>query len=163
MTDSAKRVGELLARKGLISPWQLEAALKEQRSTKEFVGTILVRKGWLTQDRLFAILAEQFGIPYVHLDVEAIDWTLTTRFARSEMAAHLCLPIRIDGASVTVAVANPLDIWDVSQIEHEAGGRRAKLVLVPEEELRSAIRHGQRRSPHPIEQPLEAPPDDRSQ
>lgn len=138
-----KHLGAWLVDKGLITPEQLKAALEEQRSTKELLGRLLVRKGWLTHETLLKTLAEQFGIPFMHLDLEAIDWTVPGRFSGSAMAEHHCLPIQMDPKSVTVAIANPLEAWGLSQIEQAAGERRVHPVLVPDEELKAALQRHQ--------------------
>lgn len=134
-----KPLGELLVSKRLITQAQLAAALAEQRSTKEFLGTLLIRKGWLAKDALLQSLAEQLGIAYMHLDPQGVDWSVAAKFSPAVVQEHRCLPIAMDRQSVTVAVVNPLEVWGIGQIEQKAGGRRVRVVLVSEEEFTGAM------------------------
>lgn len=131
-----KRVGELLVEHRLITPGQLEQALAEQRSSKEFLGAILVRRGFIEAETLLQALSEQFGIPMEHVSVDQMDWRIIKQFPASLLSAGACFPIRVDEVSVTVAIADPLNAWALSDVERFAGLKQVKPVLVPEEELR---------------------------
>lgn len=143
---SFKRLGDLLVNQGLISAWQLDGALKEQRATQEFIGTILVRKGWLEEAVLLRILADQAGIPYGSLNPSEIDWSLSKRFPPSLLRDHLCFPMRMDAFTLTVAIANPLDAWAISELERIAGPRKLERVLVSACDIREAIQQSYQRA-----------------
>lgn len=132
-------LGERLVSKGLIRDWQLANALQEQRVSGDFLGQLLIRKGWLTEGGLLETLAEQFGIPYVRLEAEQVDWAVARRFPFSLLTDHHCFPIRMDAESFTVAIANPLDAWAVSELEKAAGYRKVHLVLASAQDIRAAI------------------------
>ena len=141
---TAKRLGELLMERGVLTPAQLELSLADQRATKEFLGAILVRRQLVKPDMLLAVLSEQSGIPSERLVPEGVDWALVKQFPASALSEGKCLPIRADAESVTVAIANPLDVGALSAIENAAGFRTVKPVLVLEEDLyrvQQAYRH----------------------
>lgn len=142
-------LGELLVDKGLLTAAKLETALAEQKLTKEFLGTLLVRKGWVSRQDLLPVLAEQSGIRFVRLDPQAIDWSVSAKFSTSALIEHKCLAIAMDRRTVTVAVVNPLDVWGVSQIQAEAGGRTVETVLVSEEDFAAAIAARKQQPGHP--------------
>lgn len=149
---TTKRLGELLVEKGRLRPAQLEEALTEQRTSKEFFGAILVRRGWITEETLLKALGEQFGIPHVRLADERIDWSVAGQFAPA-LADHACFPMRMDEASLTVAIANPLDAWVLSELGRWIGHRKLQLVLASEQEIRAAIQRSRQRA---ISQSIEA-------
>ncbi len=132
-------LGELLIHKGLITRAQLTAALQAQRVSKEFLGALCVRKGWVAEDALLDALAEQFGMPRVHLDQERLDGAVAGRFSPALLKEHHCVPLRLDGQAVLVAIANPLDAWAVSELEREAGFRKVHLVLASAKEIDDAV------------------------
>ena len=134
-----KRLGELLVERRLLTPAQLEQALLQQRSTKEFLGTILVRLGLIAPDVLLTALSAQFGIPHERVSPERVDWNVVKQFPRSALSDGKCFPIRADAESVTVAIANPLDAWSVSAMEKAAGFRKVRVVLVLDQELRAVV------------------------
>lgn len=151
--SASKRLGELLIEKGWLSAWQLQAALEAQRSNKEYLGRILVQKGWLSEERLLEALGEQFGIARVALAERAIDWKLASRFPAALLRGHHCLPIHEDRQSLTVAIANPLDVWAVSELER-LSGHKIKLVLASEQEIQAVIRWTEECSVESLDQRL---------
>jgi hypothetical protein len=142
----AKRLGELLMARGLLSPSQLERALEHQRRTKEFLGAILVRLKLVPPEKLLAALSEQFGMPHESLTPERVDWAVVDRFPPSALSLEGCFPIRADAGSVTVALANPLDASALSTIEHAVRFRTVKPVLVLQEELENVQQAYRQRS-----------------
>lgn len=135
----AKRLGELLVARRLITPAQLQEALRQQEATKEFLGAVLVRTGLIKAEALLTTLSEQFGIPHESLSPERVDWTVVGQFAASALADGRCFPIRADEQSVTVAIVNPLDAWALSAVEQAARFRTVKPVLVLERELHQVM------------------------
>ena len=143
MMMPTKKLGEVLVSRGLITAWQLEQALQEQRTTKEFLGAILLRMKLLSPQTLLQALSEQFKIPCESLSIARVDWRAAKQFPRSAFASGKCFPIRADAESVTIAVANPLEAEALSDIGRVAGFRRMDVVLVLEAELRAILRHHQ--------------------
>ena len=146
-----QRLGELLVQRGLITPAQLEEVLTQQRSTKEFLGAILVRRDLIKPETLLATLSEQFGIPRESLTPDGVDWTVVKQFPVSALSEGRCFPIRADAESVTVAIANPLDAWALSDIEKASGFRKVRAVLVLQDELQRVLRVHYQRAFHAIE------------
>ncbi len=134
-----KKLGEILIEKGLISPGQLEEALKEQARTKEFLGALLLKKKFIKEKDLQAALSQQYDIPVVSLKDRYIDWNMVRKFRSSLILDYKCLPLEIDDWSVTLAITNPLDIWAIKWAEEETAGLRLKLVLVSSEDMNAAI------------------------
>lgn len=73
MPSERKRIGDVLVEAKIITPQQLEEALKIQKQTNKKLGEILVEKGYITEDELIEILEFQLGIPHIKLDVYPID------------------------------------------------------------------------------------------
>ena len=147
-----KRLGELLVERTLITQAQLEQALTQQRSTKEFLGAILVRLGFIQPEGLLTMLSQQFNMPHEPLPVERVNWTIAKQFPASMFSDGKCFPIRADADSVTVAIANPLDAWALSAVEKVAGFRKVKPVLVLERELQDTLRAYRQQSLNTIEE-----------
>src|SRR5262245_7903572 len=56
-------LGDLLINDGLVTREQLQAALAQQKKTREKLGVILVRLNLITEDQLVGFLSRQYGIP----------------------------------------------------------------------------------------------------
>ncbi len=160
-TQPTRRLGELLVQRRLITPGQLEQALLQQRSTREFLGMIIVRMGLIKPEALLVTLSEQFGLPHESLRSERVDWSIAKQFPKSALSEGRCFPIRADAESVTVAIANPLDAWALSAIEQAAGFRKVKAVLVLEKELQDVLARYHQQSLQTIEAQLKH--DDKTQ
>ena len=158
MADFGKtgRLGEVLIRRGLLTPAQLERALAQQRESGEILGAIVLKLGFVRPEALLDALSEHFGIPREMVDVSRVDWTFVDRLPASVFAGGNCFPLREDEFSVTVAIINPLDVWALSAAERAAGSRRVRPVLVLEQELSMLLAERTRRALSHLEPP---PPD----
>lgn len=136
MKKEYRQIGKALLDKGLISEEQLAEVLAEQRITKELFGQILLKKRWITEKDFLETLSEQFGFAYAALTKQDVDFDIALRFSTTLIVEHSCIPIKEDEHSVTVAISNPLDAWALSAAEKEAGLRRAKFILISEEDMR---------------------------
>ena len=138
-------LGELLLSKGLLTRAQLEEALEEQKSTREFLGEILLRKKFIREDNFLMLLSKQFNIPYVRLRDQSIDWDSAMRFPASLIMDHRCLPLRFENGRWIVAITNPLDAETVSEAERAANSERVDLVLVTSGDMEDALKEYQKR------------------
>jgi type IV pilus assembly protein PilB len=134
-----KLIGQLLMERGAVNSRQLEDALNEQKKTKEYLGSILMRRKVIQERDLLWALSEQFGIPCMSIRYCYIDWVFVKKFSPSLILDHKCFPVKGSAYSVTMAITNPLDIWSIKKAEEEAGAVDLKLVLVSEQDMRSAI------------------------
>ena len=136
---SKKYIGEILLEKGLITNEQLQKTIEEQMKHKQFLGEMFVKKGIISEDDLLKTLAEQFNIDFVHLKDEAIDWEVAKGFSSSLITDHKCIPLRIDGDTVTLAITNPLNAWVLDKAEKEAAPRKIRVVLAKVSDVDKAI------------------------
>src|SRR3989337_4590184 len=68
-----KLLGERLIEAGLVTPDQLDLALREQKRTGERIGEILINLGFVAQEQISAVLASQAGVTFVQLDNYLIE------------------------------------------------------------------------------------------
>ncbi|MBU1852702.1 MAG: hypothetical protein KJ957_01490 [Candidatus Omnitrophica bacterium] len=139
MDKKQKRLGDSLVEKGLITSEQLQDALREQQTTKKFLGSILVEKKEIKERDLLGVLSEQFNIPFISIKYKYVDWGFVKKFSPSLILDYKCFPIEEDGDTVTVAITNPLDAWGLKKAEEETWGSRLKLVLVSEDDMKDII------------------------
>ncbi len=114
-----KKLGEILINLGLITQEQLDKAIEQQKFTGEKLGEILVKLGYISEEILFAVLARQFGIPYISLaeygeiPVEILQ-LIPEKFAKT----YNLLPLEFDQQTktLTVAMSDPLDIVAIDNL-----------------------------------------------
>ena len=113
----AKRLGELLVERNVITPDQLQLALTAQQSKGGLLGQILVSLGFATEEAVAQAVTAQYGFPYLPLKSYAIDPELL-RMIPENVARQYCLvPVDHIGDTLTIAMADPLDPRVLEDIE----------------------------------------------
>jgi len=112
-----KQLGELLIERGVITRAQLEEALQVQKKKGGLVGQILVALGFTKEEEIAQALTVQYGFPYLPL----ANYELTADMVKiipENVAKQFCL-VAVDkiGDTLTVAMANPLNIKAAEDIE----------------------------------------------
>ncbi len=109
-------LGQILIEKNLIDAEDLERGLEMQRERGDKLGKILVDMGYLAQRDLLTALSAQLNLPVAQLaappsapELEG----LSARFLRQAMA----LPLGIEGSTLTVAMADPLDFEVINALQ----------------------------------------------
>src|SRR3954466_5134364 len=114
---AAERLGDLLVREGLITREQLEKALQEQRQSGTRVGYNLVKLGFIQETELTKMLARQYKMPAVDLSKFEVD-PKVAKLIPGEMAIkNLVLPLKRDGRTLTVAMADPTNMGVVEDLK----------------------------------------------
>ncbi len=105
-----ERLGDLLVREGLITREQLEKALQEQKQNGTRVGYNLVKLGFIAETELTKMLARQFKMPAVDLSRFEVDPRIAKLIPADLAIKHLVLPLKRDGRTLTVAMADPTNL-----------------------------------------------------
>ncbi|HQP10507.1 MAG TPA: hypothetical protein PKV41_03915 [Candidatus Omnitrophota bacterium] len=146
MKKQGKYLGEILVGKGFITDDELQAVIQEQLRNKKFLGEMLIEKGLISEDDLLKTLADQFEIEPIRLKDAPIDWEAASGFSSSLITDHKCLPIKSDAETVTVVIANPLDVWALDKAEKDVAPRKLKILLTTTSDMDEAIKEYRRRS-----------------
>ena len=123
---------------GMISSDQLEFALQEQKRTGERLGTILRQLNLITEDDLAKILAESAGIEHVAIRTLSIDPEVIEVLPETLARKFKVFPIAVENSSVTVAMADPLDVGAIDRIQQQTR-RYVKVVASTEFEIFTTI------------------------
>ncbi len=132
-------LGERLIKKGLITRSQLDAGLEEHGKTGQFLGVTLIKLGFINEEELYPVLSEQLNIPYVKIKditvpLEALE-KLTVKYA----CHYNIIPIKFEKDRFTVAIADPLDIRILDDLNLLLGCEVAA-ALASESEITEAIK-----------------------
>lgn len=112
-----KPLGQILVERGVINPAHLEKALEVQKKEGGLIGEIIVKLGFAKEDDIAHCLSLQFGFPYLPLENYEISKD-TAGIIPKGVASHYCL-ISLDkiGNTVTIAMANPLNLQAIEDLE----------------------------------------------
>ena len=105
-----ERLGDLLVREKLISREQLDKALQEQKQSGTRVGYNLVKLGFIQETELTKILARLHKMPAVDLSRFEVDPRIAKLVPADLAMKHLVLPLKRDGRTLTVAMADPSNL-----------------------------------------------------
>ncbi len=116
-----ERLSEILIKKGTISEEKLNQALQTQKEKGGSLGDILVSLGAITQRELLAILSQELGIPPISLSKFKIDPEITKFIPKKIAVNYQIMPISKMGNIITVAMADPLNIFALDDIKNVTG------------------------------------------
>src|SRR4051812_496664 len=111
------RLGDILIRRGYVTPGQLESALTAQGSERGMLGRILVRRGLVSMDQLGEALAEQFGVPFSEVVPQAVNPQVVRLLPERLARQRSCVPISVSGSTMQLAMVAPDDIETISEAE----------------------------------------------
>ena len=110
-------LGEILLKGSLITQEQLDESLEIQKEKASPLGEVLLKRGHINERDLLKALGKQLGLPFVsHLKDVDIDGELIAKIPIHFAKKYEILPIKKDGGSVEVAIADPLNIFPLDDI-----------------------------------------------
>ena len=134
----ALKLGELLVKAQLISQDQLQKALDEQRMTGGKLGEILQKHGFVNEEDIIECLSHQFGVPSINLRHFEVDEGIARLIPVDLSRKYTVIPVNKTGATLTVAMADPSNIFAMDEITFMTG-YRVEPVVASEEAIREAI------------------------
>ena len=142
MRKSKLRLGEILIKEGLLLDAQLDEALRFQKLSGRTIGDIIVDRGFVKENDLANALAKQLDIPFVSMadgslspsKNDNLEKLIPQSFARSQMV----IPLSKHLQSLTVALANPLDLLVIDNLK-KITGYDINPVIATKGDMREAI------------------------
>jgi type IV pilus assembly protein PilB len=115
------RLGELLTKAGLISQDQLKEALKTQKETGGKLGETLIKLGFVAEEDITECLSQQFGVPSINLQHFEIDASVIKLIPADVARKYNILPVNKTGATITIAMADPTNVFAMDDIKFMTG------------------------------------------
>ncbi len=117
----AVRLGKLLLQAKLINADQLAEALKQQKESGIRLGEALVRLGFITEEDITETLSAQFGVPSINLTHFEIDPNVLKLVPADVARKYNILPVNKTGATLTIAMADPTNVFAMDDIKFMTG------------------------------------------
>jgi type IV pilus assembly protein PilB len=134
----APKIGQLLVANKLITEEQLLKAIELQKKEGGRVGTNLIKLGFITDENLVQFLSKQYGVPAVNLATEQIDPAIVKFIPYDVAYKYQIFPISKNGASFTLAMADPSNVFAIDDIKFMTG-YNVKPVVASETSIKEAI------------------------
>ncbi|KPK40062.1 MAG: type II secretion system protein GspE [Omnitrophica WOR_2 bacterium SM23_29] len=111
-----KFLGEAMVELGLITPDKLKEAKEEAEKTREPLRRILIRLGMVDEEAILSFIEEQMGIPRMDLSNYLIDPKIIELIPENLAHKYLLIPLFKIGDTLTVAMADPMDVFAIDEI-----------------------------------------------
>ncbi|MEK3798032.1 ATPase, T2SS/T4P/T4SS family [Peribacillus sp. FSL H8-0477] len=140
MSQTRKRLGDLLVEAGLINEDQLHAAL-EEKTKNQRLGDVLLRKGFITEQQLIEVLEFQLGIPHVSLFNYPFDPKLFALLSKETAKRNLLIPLKKDGERLYIAMADPMDFIAIDDLRLATGFQIETAIATKDDILRTISKY----------------------
>lgn len=112
-----KPLGQILAERGVINAAQLKEALTLQKRQGGLIGETIVSLGFAKEEDIAYCLSLQFGYPYLPLENYQVSEEVIAIVPKNVCGHYCLLPIDKIGSTLTLAMANPLNIHAIEDLE----------------------------------------------
>ena len=138
MTTLKKRLMDALLEAKLISPADLERALKIQMSTGGNLKDILIKEGFVRERDLITALSRELFIPYLELSKYRIDPNVAQLLPEKVARQYKVVALSKIGNVLSVAMSDPLNIFAVDDLKIVTG-YDIDIVLAGEKDIVRAL------------------------
>ena len=112
-----KQLGELLIERGVVNRDKLTIAINYQKEKGGLIGEVLVKLQYATEEDIAQALTAQYGFPYVPLANYEIEAEVIGSVPENVCRQFCLVPIDKIGKSLTLAMADPLNVRAVEDVE----------------------------------------------
>ena len=115
------KLGELLLKENMVTPTQLQEALNHQKMGGGKLGKAFVSLGFVKDDEITSLLSRQYGVPSINLDHFEVDPTIIKIIPAETARKYQVLPLSRSGAVLTIAMADPTNVFAMDDIKFMTG------------------------------------------
>src|SRR5712675_1189576 len=117
----SQRLGDLLVKEKIITSEQLQQATKVQKETNCRLGSALVKLNFLSDEDVTNFLSRQYGVPAINLSYFEIDASVVKLIPYETAKRYQILPLSRVGASLTIAMVDPTNVFAMDDIKFMTG------------------------------------------
>src|SRR5262245_58726403 len=115
------RIDELLLKEKYIRPEQLEQALVYQKANGGKLGFNLVKLGFIKDEEITELLSKRYGVPSINLAQLDLDASIIKLIPPDTARKYQVLPLSRSGATLTIAMTDPTDVFAMDDIKFRTG------------------------------------------
>jgi type IV pilus assembly protein PilB len=116
-TAMERKLGEMLVKDKVITPKDLEAAIKQQEATRRSLGHVLIDMGLTTEWEMAAALGKQLNVPFITLSHYEIDEAVLHSLPREIVRKYKIVPVDKTGDTLTIALSDPSNIYLLDELK----------------------------------------------
>ena len=142
-----ERLTELLVTQGILSKERLQEAFEIQKKKAVSLREVLLKEGFVDEAKLISVLSESLYIPTLNLSNYRIDASLAEVVPERMSRQYHLVPISCIGDNLTVAMADPLNIFALDDLRLFTG-HKIEPVIALEKDILLAINNVYRHKEH---------------
>ena len=123
----------------MIPPETVAEAATAERPADKTLLDLLLENGIVREDDVLATIAEQFGLKYVNIELDAVDPKMSAELPSDIARKYGVVPVVRDGDTLVVALSDPLGYDAVDSLQYVLHGVDVQAVVAPQAEVKAAM------------------------
>lgn len=141
MPSLKEQLTQILIDNNLITPEQLQQALEVQKKRGGRLSSIIVDLGYVKESQLISAVSEGLGLPFIDLKrIKKVDSRVLEIIPAKICSHYQILPISQIGDTLTIAMADPLNIFTVDALRNLTGFQINSILSTSEQVLQAIDR-----------------------
>ncbi len=140
MAKERKKIGEILKENGLLTDEQLKEALDYAKKHNLRLGEALIQLNFVSEEDILKAISHQLNIPYLEVGNMLFDPEVVGMLPESFCKRNKVIPLFLVENTLTVAVADPLNIYLIDDIA-SITGKKINVVVSSQGEIEKALEH----------------------
>ncbi|MCM8799352.1 MAG: Flp pilus assembly complex ATPase component TadA [Candidatus Omnitrophica bacterium] len=140
MVSLKEQLIKILIEDKLLTPQQLESALKVQKEKGGRLSDIIVEMNFIKRSDLAMALSQGLNLPLIDLKRCKIDPEVASIVPENIIRHYQIIPISKMGDTLTVAMVDPLNVFAIDHIQALTGYKINPIIISEEKDLQEVIR-----------------------
>ncbi len=117
----SSKLGPLLLQAGIITPQELKDGLELARQRNGSLWDVIIEEKLVSEELLADTFAQWLKLPYVRIASASVEPEATKAISEELARRHTCLPLKVEGKSLVLAMANPSDYDIIKDVQFTSG------------------------------------------
>lgn len=117
-----------ILKRGLLTEQTLQKAVRQAQAERRQLQELLLKDGYITEAELLAVMSECYSLPVFDPAVTAVQPAAIRAVSPKLVSHYYILPVALKGRTLTVAVADPLNMQPVEDLEAHHGWRVERML-----------------------------------
>lgn len=115
------KLGALLLQAGIITPQELKDGLELARTRNASLWEVIIEEKLVSEESLAETFAQWLKLPHVPIASATVEPEAIKTISQELARKHICLPLKVEGKSLVVAMANPSDYNVIQDVQFVSG------------------------------------------
>ena len=138
MDTTQERILKTLKALPNVNPADIDALIEVQQDKSISLVKALIKQGIISEQDLLVLLMRELHVPSIDLTKYRFDEKLKNVIGEKTARQYLVMPISLLGNTMTVAVADPLNVFVIDDLRNVTG-KEIEIVIASESQILKVI------------------------